>query len=322
MPAFPVFAKEWQAPVVTALPQPASSTLAHQAAAIAVKNAFLAPTAFPWVLRGCADGGGGFSTSTDLLTDTSDIVAATSGNHTWFWLSQPATGQQFVVDFNQADRTSITFAVSFGAGFTGGSATARPTATDESVVVRTWFTGSTNGRFSLLLNHSTDGTVTYCWIVSEGIICAILTLGLAIPGHGSWSPSLIGDMGGPGSISETSTFNNLSTFFGNSRVLAMAAAGSMLLRWTFAVSEAADLAARYAGRPSKSGNWQHWPIGLACITAPRIGRHGRLADLFRLPSDVPHGWIFRNPDGGEQALMTIGRCLAIPWQHDMPPAVF
>lgn len=332
MPTFPVFVKSWQEPIVTRLSTQANGTLQSQAAAVAMKNALLAPPLNPCILRGCSDGGGSFSTTVDLIADTSDIVAATSGNHTWMWFQHPS-GVQFVIDFISANVQTVTVAVSISAGFTGGSATARPTATDERAdAARTWFSSGTVGNYQLLLNHTTDGKLSYAFIVIGGVICSQWMIGEAEASHDAWynvsagSPPRICSIEGAGSTSAGSNLNFFATYYAFDRIVAKVesggGAGTMLLRTTMPVSRGQDMVTRYQDFPTAGGHWPFWGIGLACITAPRRGRHGRLVDMWRTNGNTPAGYIFRDPAGGPNALMNLGHGLAVRWPDDLSPKVF
>lgn len=80
------------------------------------------------------------SSASDNWSDYTDVVFATAGNaHSWIVLSFSSieTNYQLCIDCSETSTTTEQFSVylSVSSGFTGGSITARPTATDEITVV-------------------------------------------------------------------------------------------------------------------------------------------------------------------------------------------
>lgn len=322
MPGFPVLLKTWQRPIQVSLPTQSTATIQAGLAAVAAKNAYVDPVKSQWRLKGCSDSVSANMSSVDLLNDNTDIVAATSGAHSWFVLRNQVTGQEFCVDFNQSNNQSVLTAMSVAAGFAGGSITARPTATDEVTLAAAniWFVGSNVGRFRLICLHSTDGKLTYAFILYQGIIVSAWCFGEALAHHTAWSPSLIGFLQGAGALSSTG-INNSTRFDSSDNIMAYAASGTMLLRWTRAYLRGNLLEVLQTARPSRTEKWQCWPIGLACLNSPRRGKHGRMIDMFRVPNSIPAGWIFPSSDHAT-ALMSLGIGWAIPWAADEPPHVF
>ena len=99
-----------------------------------------------WDIVMCCNGDGVTEPSADdLWIDTGDIVWATAGSaHSWIVLSNNSlisSGAKFQVCFDLCNTytgsgsCSGTLAVSYNAGFTGGTKINRPTATDEIILV-------------------------------------------------------------------------------------------------------------------------------------------------------------------------------------------
>lgn len=320
MPSFPVFLKDWQRPIQVVLPTKTTATIQNGVAAVAMKNAYVDPIKSQWRLKGCSDSVSANMSSIDLIVDDSDIIANAAGAHSWMVLMNLATGQQYCVDFNQANNQTVTLAMSVAAGFTGGSTTARPTATDEVTAVTIWFAGANTGRFRLVVVHSVDGSTTYGFIFYRGIIITSWCFGQALCHHGAWSPALYGWLLGANTLSSTGL--NSSTRFDNvDNVLSYAAGGPMFLRWTRAYSNGNFLEVLQANRPSRSEKWPTYTIGLFCMNAPRLCKHGRLIDMFRIPNGIPPGWIYPSTDK-QHGLLSCGIGWAIPWPVDEPPRVF
>lgn len=322
MPSFPVLLKAWQRPIQVSLPTQTTAAIQAGLAVVAMKNAYIDATKSQWRLKGCSNSVSFNMSGSDLLINDTNIVAATSGAHSWFVLRNQVTGQEFCVDFNQANNQSFLTAMSVAAGFTGGSTSARPTATDEATigVANSWFVGANVGRFRLICMHSTDGKLAYGFILYQAAIVSAWCFGEALPHHGSWPTPYIGILQGANALG-SSALNTSTRFDSTDQIMAYAAAGPMLLRWTRAYTRGTILEVFQTARPSRSDKWQCWPIGLACVNAPRRGRHGRMIDMFRIPNSIPAGWIFPSSDHAS-ALISIGIGWAVPWAADEPPHVF
>jgi hypothetical protein len=127
----------------------------------------------PWVVEYSCDGStaGSAGDNVDRWTDANtDLIWNTSGNaHSWMVLSQAGLGIEICIDLiqnsNSNDGAELIFVVSAGAGFTGGSTTARPTATDELWLRDTnaWGSGANGGGAHDYVWHmwrSEDGEAT------------------------------------------------------------------------------------------------------------------------------------------------------------------
>jgi hypothetical protein len=102
----------------------------------------------------------------DLIASISDLVQNNAGSsHAWFVVRSTglASNFQVLVSCESADSDSkiLTVYFSVNAGFTGGTTTARPTATDEVplLLAANWLTGSaTDTSSNLYWNLQTDST--------------------------------------------------------------------------------------------------------------------------------------------------------------------
>lgn len=320
MPSFPRFQKQWQEPVSIGLPVKSTATLQNAAAAVAMNSALISLPANPWILKGCSDGVSANTSGINLWIDETDIVAATSGAHSWAWWRHPS-GLEIVVDFKKANNQNIDWVYSPSGAFTGGSVTARPTAIDEQVRdPNAWFLGNNVGRCRLNISHTTDGRITYAFILYHGIVVSAWLVGDAQPHHGSWSPSTVACI--QGSAALTSTGINDTTWFKDFDIMfASMAGGQAILRWTTPYCNGQMLDVAQSDRESRTGKWQCWSIGLVCLNTPRKGRHGRMIDLFRVARNTPRGWVYRSDDGA-QALLSVGSGYAVPWSPDAAGRVF
>ena len=104
------------------------------------------------------------STETDLWDSDSDLTwAAGSSAHSWIVLanSNIVSDLQICIDLNFASTISIKVLASMSSGFTGGSTTVRPTATDEIIISKdqsSYYWGASVNPAS----QSTQYNIFYC----------------------------------------------------------------------------------------------------------------------------------------------------------------
>lgn len=135
---------------------------------LAIKNALIGFGTQPWTVRySCSSTvAGSAGDGVDRWAAIANLVWAAAGTaHSWIVLQQTglASGYQLLISLEAASATGnvVTYVVSPSAGFTGGSTTARPTATDEIVVAAgvQWATSlDVSYRWSVM--QSTDGQCT------------------------------------------------------------------------------------------------------------------------------------------------------------------
>lgn len=134
---------------------------------LAIKNALLAFGLFPWVVVGSSNSVAFNMAGTDLWTTGADLVRDNAAPHSWIVLKQPAinANTSICIDFDHSSAKRVSLIFSPAAGFTGGSTSARPTATDEKImIVRDFWFGNWAGSSGFPLRahlwESTDGECT------------------------------------------------------------------------------------------------------------------------------------------------------------------
>jgi len=149
----------------------------------------------PWICVGTCDGTGGagsftapaspWNAVTDKWTTDAKVVgAAPASNHSWQVLQQKGIASsnayfQICIDMASTNYYVNTIAVSPNAGFTGGTATARPTATDEIVInsLANWspmVSTSATEVGKLNIAQSTDGQCTRIWFWYNNLLTLFL----------------------------------------------------------------------------------------------------------------------------------------------------
>jgi hypothetical protein len=139
-----------------------------------------------WLVRGSSDGIGNFGNNDNVdrwVSSANLIWAAAASNHSWIVLEQAgipgAAGNfQVCIDLSNASSVSATVVVSPSVGFTAGTATARPTAADEQVIISntSWGGVSGNAPCALHVMKTADGAST-----------RIIAMRTSTNGSGAWS---------------------------------------------------------------------------------------------------------------------------------------
>jgi hypothetical protein len=169
--SLPAIAKTWQYDVNNILEPSGNDSNDAKTTLLAIKNKLIGFGTLPWTVLGSSDSVTAALDATDRWTTISNIVFASAGSHSWIVLKQAGllTNFQLLISCNTSESHAgrlLTY-LSPNAGFTGGSTTTRPTATDEVQMS----TGSGNGlggafagygQFRRLLHvmQSTDGQCT------------------------------------------------------------------------------------------------------------------------------------------------------------------
>lgn len=136
-----------------------------------------------WTVKGSSDGAGasGLDNVDRWAAITNLIWAANGTNHSWIVLENATLGYQVCIDCNSVTTTNVGLvATEIATPFTGGSATSRPTATNE------WQWGSSSQGVTISATFLTDVTTgNFNWTnyitADDGsffFICARTGLGL------------------------------------------------------------------------------------------------------------------------------------------------
>lgn len=161
----PAFLRTWQFQVDQVVAPQGATLSTNQALMFALKQSTKGVGAWTdaagavtassgnWDVRSSSDGVGGFGNNDGVdrwVTGANLIWAAAGTNHSWIVLRQTgiATNFEVCIDLSNALSATATIAVSFTAGFGSaalGTATARPTATDERVLISNASWGGPNG---------------------------------------------------------------------------------------------------------------------------------------------------------------------------------
>lgn len=284
----PALSKTWQYLVNQTITVGADTLATKRKMLRAIKNGLKGFGTLPWTHVASSD-----SVATSLVTDLwdadTDLVWANAASaHSWIVLKQTgiASNFQLLISCEGADANArvLTVVVSYNAGFTGGTTTARPTATDERVLIAgTNWEGafSSNVQFVFHLMQSTDGQCTRLAIYQNGSLYTFFIIdkpanivsGWTTPWFGCW----IGDGSTPAAA--LATLTNIAT----APIKARQSSTDFLMWFTCEAAKGASLASLtniLTGVNDLSGAWPLFDIGLLSDTATVRGKHGTVADLY------------------------------------------
>lgn len=231
-----------------------------------------------WTCPGSSNGTGtGALDAVNRWASIANLVWASAGsNHGWIVLKQSAIGAsgglQMCIDLSNANSANFTIVFSANAGFTGGTATARPTATDEKAYSLSWFSGSVST--VLHVWGSTDGTIVHACVFSANVCVWNFHASNPANAISGWSHASVFWSQGNGNCNLASALYaaaNASSVIGSS-VCAMfltgEASNNVLLEATMSFAD------------DDTSEWPFGPIGLYTATASHRGRKGTIVDLW------------------------------------------
>lgn len=177
--SLPTLAKTWQFSLRNAVTAQGTVLATGRRLMRSIKNALKGFGTNPWVVQYSCDSStaGSAGDLVDRWTTDANLTWANPGSaHSWIVLRQTgiATNFEICIALNSASSipSSISLVVSPSAGFTGGTTTARPTATDEVVVISQTGWGAsaaTDSNYVFDVMQSTDGQCTRMMIHEGGI---------------------------------------------------------------------------------------------------------------------------------------------------------
>lgn len=322
--ALPTKAKTWQYNVNQAVALQGSIIATSQRLWRTIKNSLVGFATLPWTVRGSSDSVAAGMDAVDRWAADANLVNDTAGNvHSWIVLRQTgiATNFEICLDLNSNGGSgNFDFIVSPGAGFTGGSTTARPTATDEVVTqansAYAWSNVDANHVVHVL--QSTDGQCTRVavWRASTNLCTFWILDKPANPVTGWTKPSLFGTVGvSSGVVNTAGLFGNfanttLKGYGSAAMVLAMTGEGSQATSGLLS-----NLTGIGTTANSFDGTWPLFPIGIGSITVAMQGRHGTVFDLWWRPTSL--GQIDTFPNDTSRQFVVMGD-FVLPWDGSVP----
>ncbi len=336
--AFPVFAKTWQFNVNSTLAAGSSATVNAQQFINKIVKALQAFSTNPWVVVSSCNAGivGGSITygttgSTDLwtidgvflngsggvITVPCDVNYAAAGTrHSWIVLKQTgiAANFQICIDLNSNTPGTGSLIVSPSVGFTGGTVTNRPTASDEIVVqAGVVIGGQANVQHQFHLWQSSDGACTRIMVWRGGTNCELFWLfDKAQNPVAGWSNPFM--VVASSSAGIANSFANIAAagavkMYGNGGTPAF----SGCFTWEGYNAATPLVTATGIGTSVNTfdGQWPVMPMGVAANGVGNSGRLGNVFDLWWAPSAISDGDTFPN-DPAARSYAKLGG-MVLPW---------
>jgi len=305
----PTLAKTWQLAHTTVAPLGNGTTDLKRGLRTGIVDAFLAFGSGTPTVAGSSDSSTAGMDATNRWTDDTKLVWANAGvAHSWIVLT---FGSNFhlCIDLSNSSVGSMTVVLSASAGFTGGSTTARPTATDEIVILnnaawvnvtsdvqRVWHVWMPTDSSGLrVIMYQTNGMESW-WYVTKPINTST-----------GWTNPLVGLVKFSSTLDGTATYGNLYTT--GAGITGKGPGGAFTMGFTSeAISSAIGQLQTIVN--GIDGGYPMMPIGLYSATVGSVGRHGSIQDLW-WGSTFPNTGDFY-PNDATRQFVQIGD-LIYPW---------
>ena len=340
MPA-PGFDKTWQFDVQNQHTATASATLDNQTVLLEMKNSLKATGTVPWTVKGSHDGAGSFGNNddTDRWADTGDLVFASSGNRSWIVLQQAAINAktQICIFLNDGQGSGRAMDVVFSpaSGFftanggTDGTATARPTASDEVVILDSsigsgvWLDDQTTAQnYFWHVMVSNDGEVTYWTASRNNQQCGFFMCAKPKNPHADWSNPAVACFRGADNTGSNTVPAGYVTLNDNTSVKTnISGVGAVGIRCTTEMA-VSSMIGQQQTQTNINGEWPLTAIGLRGTDAGARTHLGVLYDIYFASTARPDGSTY--PGSGdvtpESSWAQFGH-VVLPWNTDTPVLV-
>lgn len=326
MGALPTLVKSWQ--YVDSLAAATTNVLVTAAvdasttcrnAMFEIKRMLTSFSSSPWTVEGSSNSVAAGMDAVDRWVTNTNIVGATPGTaHSWIVLYQVGTGLRVCIDMSSSTMSSATIVFSPNA-FTGGSTTARPTATQEAVQISTTTWGATSGgaNNNVYVNamQSTDGQATIVFTLYQNLCTGLFFANRPSSPSSAWANPVAAMWDGATTESSVCLASHICAAAGNifGRGSATMAMFGMIEGSTGGLASAVftstnDLDVDVNGAPTVP----FLNVSVGSLTASNRGKHGDLVDMF-LGLVTPGVTGDAVPTVGNRQYALIGD-LWVPWQ--------
>lgn len=336
--ALPSLVKTWQFQVNNQAVAQGSSLATSRLLMRSIKNGLVGTGAWtdstngaiavtnPMTVKGSNNGAGAFGNNDNIDRWTADanlVWAVAGSNHSWIVLKFGGSNVQICIDLNTATDTSATMVLSTAAGFgaagggVDGTATARPTATDENVIgsIVSWGSpGNTTTRWHVL--KSSDGLVYRVVINVAGATRGFWQFERVTNRIGaSWPEPTIATLDGSNASTVATTGDLMSSA---SAVLPRSRDDTANIQtlWTCEGKDTQALNIFETTPIDKTGENPMFPAGLYSITAGHIGPIGALIDAWWGLSNFADGTTY--PALGTLDQFVQFSDIIMPWNQSVP----
>lgn len=335
--SLPTLAKTWQFNINQTIAATGTIAGTNSALLLALKNSLTGFGSNPATVdhsRGSSTAGTP-GDGVDRWSSASDVIFASAGtSHSWIVLKFAGVASNFQLLISASSEGNgayssgnwtVSMFVSRSAGFSGGTTTARPTATDEQELGRYGSAAKWNASASIAdathrlhVMMSTDGASARAFFCASGKVWSAFLLETLSPTD-TWSPSwharLTNSPGGvwPQSAVAANFYAYDGAAYVNSTAQQMAFTGESRGPTSFGPTstEFGTMA------NDASGNWPIWPMGVVGQTAGGRGRWGTSIDMWWGSSAVSDGDTY---DATSKTFVQFAG-LIVPWDGSSTPAL-
>lgn len=328
--AAPVLSKTWQFDVNRQVGNLGALPLCNQHAMSSLKESLKGFALSAWTVWGSCYGhstspvfGNGDGVDNWLtvgVADPTKLVWGT-GNHSWIVLAQVGMGPKtaICIDLNNVNSYSATVVFSPAAGFglanggTDGTASTRPTASDQIVLLNGAAWGGYNGAYTWRQHAmvSQDGQCTRIFLMRNGASSGIWLFETVKNPVTGWAAPLVAAVYGDNALNGIASYATFSTA---ANTWGRIGADPCSFYMTGEGYGATGLQTIITVPDDESGEWQLLPIGLQSATSSHRGRKGELYDMWWIPAG---GGSTTYPEDDTRQLLGFGH-FAIPWDGSVP----
>jgi hypothetical protein len=293
----------------------------HRALVLAIKNSIL--TVPGCTIKGSSNSVAAGMDGVDRWTTGANLVWGPNASpFSWivFKFANMGGAELLLRLPTEANGASVSAAMSKTAGYTGGTISAEPTATDAiNIIFGNNLISSADGHYALHVPVANDGDQFTILYLRSGLCYGFMQFGMLLPDvPTAWSPSDL-PVFAFWSAQPASAGAALWTNLGNASPFRSKQAGT-LIGTAYASCEGWQAPA--GGTPSQlgvvntfDGKWPMYPSSIVSESATRIGKLGTWTDVAFVDSFLANGSIVIAPDGEYWAVFDD---IAIPWTTSAP----
>ena len=320
--ALPTLSKTWQFNVNNQTTAQGTALADCRKTLRGIKDAMIGFATNPWTVRYSCDSvtAGTAGDGVDRWSADTNLVWANAGTaHSWIVLRQTGIGTTYelLISCENSTPSNLTLLTSIS-GFSGGSKTARPTATDELTIASSgqWISGGdVSNRWSVM--QSTDGQCTRILVGYSGIFATLIVLDKPNNPTTGWSTPNFSALYFANGGLNTNTTGVITTIvpLARSRIGSTNGSVSLTIEGIGNNFSTDTTIGNIANEVDSS--WDMWPLGIACITSGARGRHGSLFDLWAVSTVRASGDMI--PADGSNQFAVFGN-FVLPWNGSAAPA--
>lgn len=284
--SLPTLDKTWQFSGNNAVAAQGTALATNRRILRTIKNLLLAFGTLPWTTRYSCDSAvaGAAGDGVDRWDSDTDLVWNAAGSaHSWYVLQQANVTATFQVLISlegaSAAGSLLTCYFSPSAGFTGGTTTARPTATDEVQVLNgaSWGgAGSADSNVIIDAMQSTDGQCTRVVVCRLSAATTFMAFDRPKNPVTGWSNPSVGIWLGR-DAANAFTYADLTAVALVKLRLGTTNTSAFCTQEAFGSTVIGNAA---VGANEVSGDFPMLPVGIWCNNAPVRGRQGEFFDLW------------------------------------------